>query len=256
MTASIREAYEDGVLTLTLDRPERRNALDVTTITNLRDRLVVAGEDRAARVVVLAGAGGAFSAGADIREAAAAPPEGDVMEQAYNPAIRAIRRMPKPVIAAIDGVAAGYGASLALAADIRLASARATLSLVFVRIGLALDGGASWFLPRLAGLRAYELAMTGELIPAERAERLGLVNHVFADATFAVDVRAFAQRLAAGPPLALAAIKRGIDRALATGLDAVLEDERVAQRALFTTRDFAEGVAAFIGKRVPEYSGE
>src|SRR4029450_13963891 len=161
MEPSLLETLDAGVLTVTINRPERRNALDADTITRLHRRLVGVAEDRRRGAVVLAGAGGAFSAGADLKEAALNPPEGDLIEQAYHPAIRVLRRMPKPVIAAVDGVAAGYGASLALAADIRLVSTRARFSLIFARVGLALDGGASFFLPRLVGLRAFELAMRG-----------------------------------------------------------------------------------------------
>lgn len=256
MAESILEARDGAVLTLTLNRPERRNALDQATITGLHGRLVAAGEDPTVRAVVLAGAGRAFCSGADLKEAAAGEIEGDLMERAYNPAIRAIRRMAKPVIAAVDGVAAGYGASLALAADVRLASPRATFSLIFVRSGLVLDGGASWFLPRLVGLRAYELAMTGDMITAEEAHRIGLVNHLYPETSFAPEVATFARRLAAGPPLALAGIKALIDGALDGTLDATLEDERLAQRRMFASRDFQEGVAAFLGKRAPEFRGE
>ena len=206
MESSLLESLDAGVLTLTLNRPSRRNALDEELITRLHRRLAEAGIDRAVRCVLLTGAGGAFSAGADLREAATAPAEGDLIERAYNPAIRAMRRMPKPIVAAIDGVATGYGASLALAADIRLASERARFSLIFVRIGLTLDGGASWILPRLVGLRAYELAMTGDLIDAAEAYRIGLVNHVHPSTELAAQASALARRLADGPPLALAAI--------------------------------------------------
>ncbi len=253
---SIRERHAGGVLTLTLDRPARRNALDEATISGLHARLVAAGEDRTVRVVVLAGAGGAFCAGADVKDAVASPPEGDLMERAYHPAIRAIRRMPKPVIAAVDGIAAGYGASLALAADVRIASSRAAFSFLFVRIGLTLDGGASLFLPRLVGLRAYELAMTGDVVPADEAHRLGLVNHVYPETAFTDEVETLARRLAAGPPLALAAIKASIAASLDAGLDAVLEDERLAQRRLLASADFAEGAAAFVAKRAAEFTGE
>lgn len=256
MEPSLLEHLDGGVLTLTLNRPTRRNALDEATITALHRRLAAAGEDRTVRTIVLAGAGGAFSAGADLKESAAAPPEGDLIERAYHPTVRAIRRAPKPVVAAVDGVAAGFGASLALAADIRLASSRATFSLVFVRIGLGLDGGASWFLPRLVGLRAYELAMTGDLISADEAYRLGLVNHVYPEEAFVEEVAVFARRLAAAAPLAVAAVKATIDRSLDVGLDAILEDERIAQRRLFATADFREGVMAFLAKRAAEFKGE
>jgi len=181
---------------------------------------------------------------------------GDLIERAYNPAIRAIRRMPKPVIAAVDGVATGYGASLALAADVRLASERARLALIFARVGLTLDGGASWFLPRLVGLRAYELAMTGDLIDAAEAYRIGLVNHVYPAARFAAEVAAFARRLADGPPLALQAIKANLNASLGPALESIMEDERIAQRWLFTTADVREGVTAFIEKRAARFTGE
>jgi enoyl-CoA hydratase/carnithine racemase len=256
MEPSLLETLDVGVLTVTINRPERRNALDADTITRLHRRLVDAAEDRAVRAVVLAGAGGAFSAGADLKEAAMNPPEGDVIEQAYHPTIRILRRMPKPVIAAVDGVAAGYGASLALAADIRLVSPRARFSLIFARVGLTLDGGASFFLPHLVGLRAFELAMTGDLIDADEAYRLGLVNHVYPEAALAAEVTKLARRLASGPPLALAAIKANLNASLGPTLDAVLEDERIAQRRLFPSADFREGVAAFIGKRAAEFKGE
>jgi 2-(1,2-epoxy-1,2-dihydrophenyl)acetyl-CoA isomerase len=256
MNAPLLEALDAGVLTLTMNRPERRNAFDEATITRLHERLVAAGENRDVRVVVLAGAGGAFSAGADVKEAAVARLEDDLIERAYHPAIRAIRRMPKPVIAAVDGVAAGFGASLAIAADVRLASSRARFSFIFVRIGLTLDGGASWLLPRLVGLGAYELALTGDLVDADEAHRLGLVNHVYPEAEFPAAVAALARRLAAGPPLALAAIKATLNAALGPALDAALEDERIAQRRLFATADFREGVAAFVEKRAAEFTGE
>ena len=256
MESSLLESLDAGVLTLTLNRPSRRNALDEDLITRLHRRLAEVGGDRAVRCVLLTGAGGAFSAGADLREAATAPAEGDLIERAYNPAIRAMRRMPKPVVAAIDGVATGYGASLALAADIRLASERARFSLIFVRIGLTLDGGASWLLPRLVGLRAYELAMTGDLIDAAEAYRIGLVNHVHPSTELAAHASALARRLADGPPLALAAIKANLNASLGPALDAAMEDERIAQRQLFASADCREGVLAFMEKRPARFRGE
>jgi len=257
MEPSLLETSDDGVLTLTLNRPERRNALDAALVTRLHLRLAEAGADRDVRCVVLTGAGEAFCAGADLKEAMTTPPaEGDIIERAYHPAIRAMRRMPKPVIAAVDGVATGYGASLALAADIRLASERARFSLIFVRVGLTLDGGASWFLPRLVGLRAYELALTGDLIDAAEAHRIGLVNHVHPAADLARRAAALARRLADGPPLAMAAIKANLNASLGTALDAVMEDERIAQRRLFATADVREGAMAFIQKRAARFTGE
>src|SRR2546429_9681765 len=154
MDDSLLESLDAGVLPLTLSRPARRNALDEALITRLHRRLAAAGEDGAVRTVVLTGAGGALSSGADLKEAATAL-TGDLIERAYNPAIRAIRRMPKPVIAALDGVATGDGARLALAADIRLASARARLAHFFSRVGLPPYGGTRWILTRLEGAHDY-----------------------------------------------------------------------------------------------------
>jgi 2-(1,2-epoxy-1,2-dihydrophenyl)acetyl-CoA isomerase len=159
------------------------------------------------------------------------------------------------VIAAVDGVAVGYGCSLALACDIRLASERARLSLIFVKVGLGLDGGASYFLPRLVGLRAYELGLTGDMVEAGEAERIGLVNRVYPAEGFADRVQVYALKLAAQAPIAMGRIKQSIDRALDLGLDEVLENERYHQQDIFRTEDFKEGVAAFLEKRAAVYKG-
>jgi len=255
MAAKLLIEIRDRVRWLTLNRAERRNALDREVMSDLKDALVHCGHDTAVRVIVITGAGGAFSAGADLKANAEVHGKEDLIERYYNPVIRAIRHADKPVIAAIDGVAAGYGCSLALACDIRLASERARLSLIFVKVGLGLDGGASYFLPRLAGLRAYELALTGDMVEAERAERIGLVNHVFAVEGFDERVQSYAVRLAAQAPIAMSRIKRSIDRALDTGLDEVLESERFHQQDIFRTEDFTEGVSAFLEKRAAVYKG-
>jgi 2-(1,2-epoxy-1,2-dihydrophenyl)acetyl-CoA isomerase len=255
MDSKLLVENRDQVRWLKLNRPERRNALDRDVMSELRDAVIHAGHDSAVRVIVLTGIGGAFSAGADLKANTEIHGREDLIERYYNPVIRAIRHADKPVIAAVDGVAAGYGCSLALACDVRLASERAKLSLIFVKVGLGLDGGASYFLPRLAGLRAYELALTGDMIDAERAERIGLVNHVYPVAGFDDAVQGFASRLAEQAPVAMARIKRSIDRALDAGLDEVLENERFHQLDIFRTDDFAEGVRAFLEKRPAVYKG-
>jgi 2-(1,2-epoxy-1,2-dihydrophenyl)acetyl-CoA isomerase len=255
MGSTLLVETRDQVQWLTLNRTERRNALDREIMTDLRKAIVKSSGDPAVRVLVVAGAGGAFSAGADLKATSEVPTAEDVLEVYYNPVIRAIRRAKKPVIAAVDGVAAGYGCSLALACDVRLASQRARFSLAFVKIGLGLDGGASYFLPRLAGPRAYELALTGEMIEAADAERIGMVNHVYAVEAFAGSVQSYATRLASQAPLAMANIKQSIDRGLDSGLDEVLETERALQQELLRSEDFSEGVRAFLEKRTAVYKG-
>lgn len=255
MSSNVRVESRDSVRWITIDRPERRNALDRQTMIELKDAIVKAGNDPTVRVIVLTGAGGAFSSGADLKANAEIRGQEDLMERYYNPAIRAIRRAPKPVIAAIDGVAAGYGCSLALGCDVRLASERARLALLFVKVGLGLDGGASFFLPRLAGLRAYEIALTGEMIEAAEAERIGLVNRVFPWEGFGDTVQQYAAKLAKQAPIAMTKIKRSIDQALTASLDEVLENERAYQQEVVRTEDFQEGVDAFLEKREPVYKG-
>ena len=246
---------------ITINRPERRNALDNATILAIKNVLNEAARDSDSRVLVLTGAGGAFSSGADLRAGRAANPPPvdipvDIMEDGFNAVIRAIWHMPKPVIAAVDGVAAGFGCSLALAADIRLASSRARFSLIFVQRALTIDGGASYFLPRLAGLKGIEMALTGEVMDAEQAERNGLINRVIPDDVFRTQVTEYAEKMAKQAPLALATIKASLHRALGKGLDEVLTYEMAEQRRMVRTADFKEGLAAFLEKREPHYTGK
>lgn len=242
---------------LTINRPERHNALDRETILALRDAVSESGKDDETRVVVLTGAGSAFSSGADLRAAreSQAPEGEDLLEVGFNATIRAIWNLPKPVIAAVGGAAAGFGCSLALAAEVRLASASARFSLIFVKRGLTVDGGASYFLPRLAGLRGMEMALTGDIVSAEEALRLGLVNRVIPDGEFRPQVADYAERLAKNAPLALAAIKESMHQALGSSLDEVLTHEMAVQRRLSRTEDVKEGIAAFLEKREPVYKG-
>ncbi len=250
---------QSGVRRLTINRPERRNALNSETIFALKDALNEAARDPGSRVVVLTGAGGAFSSGADLRGGGSgrsdSTPAGDVMEDGFNAVIRAIWNLPKPVLAAVDGVAAGFGCSLSLACDVRLASSTARFSLIFVQRALTIDGGASYLLPRLAGLKGIELALTGEVIPAQEAERIGLVNRVIPEGEFSARVTEYAQKMAKQAPLALAAIKTSLHHALGRSLDEVLTYEMAEQRKMVRTADFREGLAAFLEKREPNYTG-
>lgn len=242
---------------ITLNRPERHNALDRETIFALRDAVIESGKEHETRVVVITGAGRAFCSGADLRAGREETPSGeDLLEGGFNGAIRAIWNLPKPVIAAVGGVAAGFGCSLALAADIRLASTAARFSLLFVKRGLTVDGGASYFLPRLAGLRGMEMALTGDILSAEEALKIGLVNRVMPHEDFHTAVIAYATRLARNAPLALTAIKASMHKALNSGLDEVLTYEMEQQRRMLQTEDVREGLAAFLEKREPEYKGK
>ncbi len=248
---------QDHIRWLTLNRPERRNALDRDTIYALKAALADSARDADARLVVLTGAGGAFSSGADLLAAPSQPttPGEELTEDGFNAVIRMIWSLPKPVIAAVDGAATGYGCSLALAADIRLASPAARFSLIFVKRGLTLDGGASYFLPRLAGLRGMEMALTGEMVTATEAARTGLVNRILTGDNFREQVTAYAARLAKNAPLALAAIKASIHSALGAGLGDVLTAEMAEQRKLLQSEDVKEGIRAFREKRDPVYTG-
>jgi 2-(1,2-epoxy-1,2-dihydrophenyl)acetyl-CoA isomerase len=176
MSSKVLVETRGAVRWIVINRPERRNALDRDTMIAIREAVVRGGNDPTVRVLVLGGAGGAFSSGADLKANSEVQSQEDMIEAYFNPAIRAIRHARKPVVAAVDGVATGFGCSLALACDVRIASTAARFSLVFVKRGLALDGGASFFLPRLAGMNGLEMVLSGDVVGAEEALRLGLVK--------------------------------------------------------------------------------
>lgn len=249
---------DDAVATLTLDRPEALNALTVPMKRALLEALTAIAADRRIRAVILTGAGRAFCAGQDLAERddpGAAPLDVELRER-YNPIVRVLRAMGQPVIAAINGVAAGAGASLAFACDLRLAATEARFVLAFGRIGLVPDSGATWFLPRLVGAaRAAEIALLGDPLGADDALRLGLVSRVVPGDTLLVEARAVADRLAAAAPGATAATKHALDRAWSVDLDAALEDEARLQGIAGASADHAEGLAAFRAKRPPRFSG-
>ena len=256
-------ALADGVLTLTLNRPQRLNAMNNPLIEAMNRELARARDDEKIRAVLLTGTGRAFCAGADlvgggpIDSKATTPPDlGADMERLFNPMIRAMRALPKPIVGAINGVAAGGGANFALACDIVLAARSARFDQAFVRISLMPDLGGSWFLPHTVGdARARALAMLGTSLTAEEALRMGMVWQVFDDAVLMDEADKLARRLATGPTLSFAAIKQAINSAATNTLEQQLDLERDSQRALNATADFKEGVAAFLAKRPAQFKG-
>jgi 2-(1,2-epoxy-1,2-dihydrophenyl)acetyl-CoA isomerase len=257
--AALRYEVSEQVATITLDRPDALNSLTVPLKRDLLDAFKTAARDPDVRVVVLTGSGRAFCAGQDLRERLepdAAPLAVEVRER-YNPIIRAMVELDKPIVGAINGVAAGAGASLAFACDIRIAAEGATFVLGFGRVGLIPDSGATWLLPRLIGAsKATELALTNDPLSAADAERLGLVAKVVPADELAAASRQLAARLAAGAPMAIALTKRAMRRALEASLEGTLEYEADLQGVAGRTRDHGEGIAAFIEKRSPRFEGE
>jgi len=250
---------EAGFATITLNRPDALNALTVPMKRELVAAIRRVDRERAVRAVILTGAGRAFCAGQDLRERLQpdAAPLGVEVRERYNPIIRAMRGLAKPIIGAINGVAAGAGASLAMACDVRIASEIASFALAFARVGLVPDSGATWFLPRLVGPgRAAEIALLGDSVPAAEALRLGLVGRVVPADQLAAEARSIAARLAAGAPTAIALTKRALNSTWARDLDAALEYEAHLQDIAGRTKDHAEGLAAFMEKRPPQFTGE
>jgi 2-(1,2-epoxy-1,2-dihydrophenyl)acetyl-CoA isomerase len=257
--ADLRLEVAERVATITLDRPDALNALTVPLKRELLAALATVASDPGVRAVVLTGAGRAFCAGQDLRERLqpdAAPLEVEIRER-YNPIILAMRRLEKPIVGAINGIAAGAGASLAFACDIRIASDGASFLLAFGRIGLIPDSGATWRLPRLVGLaKAAELALAGEPLSAVDAERLGLVARVVPADALMDAARDLASRLAAMAPQAIALTKRALDASWTASLEEQLELEATLQGIAGATADHAEGIAAFLEKRSPRFTGE
>ena len=250
----------EGVATVTLNRPERKNAANGTMFRELLDVLDDAATDRTVRCLVLTGAGGAFCSGADLSD------PGDVAGRPGDPPLLQMRaladlalrlhRFPKPTIAKVGGVAAGAGMSMAIGCDLVVASASARFSQIFAKRGLSVDFGASWLLPRLIGLhRAKELAFFADILSAEEAASLGLVNRVVPDAEIDAFVDAWARRLAEGPTLALSLTKSLLNNSMAVSMDQALEDEARAQAANFGTRDTREALTAFVERRPPAFEG-
>jgi 2-(1,2-epoxy-1,2-dihydrophenyl)acetyl-CoA isomerase len=251
---------DGAVATITMNRPAARNSLTVEMKTGLIEALRRCADDGAIRCVILTGAGPAFCAGQDLREHADLLERGgtplDTVRAHYNRIITAIATLPKPVIAALPGVAAGAGASLAFACDFRIAARRASLMMAFARVGLSADSGASWTLQRLAGAaRAAEMLMLAEPVGSEQALAMGLLTEVVDDAELDARTRDLAGRLAAGPTAAYAAIKESLLYAAAHGLAESLEKEAELQEGLGQTHDHAAATAAFLRKEQPVFEG-
>jgi 2-(1,2-epoxy-1,2-dihydrophenyl)acetyl-CoA isomerase len=257
---SVLYQLDGAVATITINRPAARNALTVETKVALLDALRTASSDDAVRAVVITGAGPAFCSGQDLREHAELLAAGgsplDTVRRHYNPIIETIAAMAKPVVAALPGVAAGAGASLAFACDFRIAAERASFLLAFARVGLGADSGASWTLPRLVGAaKAAELLMLAEPIDSATALRLGLVTSVTPDDELPATAASFAARLADGPTLAYAAVKESLLYGSSHTLSESLEKEADLQERLGASADHRASTEAFVTKQPPVYQG-
>jgi len=257
----IDTSRDDGVATITLNRPEKLNAFAGTMREDLLDALRTCDADDACRAVVITGAGRAFCAGGDVEFMSELRKRGDVdgfrkLLDAGRDVVMQIATMPKPVIASINGVAAGAGCNLALACDIRIASDAAKLGETFVRIGIHPDWGGTWFLPRLVGRsRAMELLMSGRMVDANEALSIGMVDRVVPAAELRVPTLQLARSLAAGPSAALGDIKRAVNASLANDLATQIALESEHQLRAFVSDDAREGIDALLEKRAPKFSG-
>jgi len=254
---SIAVDNDNGIARITLNRPDRLNSFTRAMHAELRDALERLGDTR---VVILTGAGRGFCAGQDLNDRAVAPGEavdlGETVEESWNPLIRKLASLPQPVIARVNGVAAGAGANIALACDIVIAANSAKFIQSFSALGLIPDSGGSWHLPRLVGqARALGLALTGEPLPATKAAEWGLIWKAVDDDQLDAEVDAVAAKLASLPPLGLDAIKRIVRTSWSRTLDEELDLQRDEMRRLGFTQDYREGVAAFLEKRPAKFEG-
>jgi 2-(1,2-epoxy-1,2-dihydrophenyl)acetyl-CoA isomerase len=258
---TVKVALTDGLLRLTLNRPDKLNSFNDEMHLALRAALQRAHDESGIRAVLLTGAGRGFCAGQDLgdrdpRKDAAPPDLGLTIETFYNPLIRQMRSLDKPIICAVNGVAAGAGANIALACDIVLAARSAKFIQAFCKIGLIPDSGGTWSLAQLLGeARAKALALTAEPLAAETAAAWGLIWKVVDDGELAVEAEALGRKLAAGPTFGLGLIKRAIQASAGHTLDQQLDLERDLQRQAGRSADYAEGVAAFLDKRPAEFIG-
>jgi len=259
---TIRVAIAERIATITLNRPESLNAFNNLMGQELLDALQACGQDDSVRVVLLGGEGRAFSAGGDVKAMAACLKAGEPVRffqrliPLLHPVLVEMTRLPKPIVGRVHGFASGYGMSLALGCDLVVAAESARFNMAYVLVGLAPDGGSSYFLPRFAGIkRALEIFFTGDFMEAQEAQRLGIVNRVVPDAELEQATLEVARKLAKGPPLAMAEAKRLVYRSLGETLERQLEDEREAIQRSAATQDFSEGVSAFLEKRRASFQG-
>jgi len=260
VTDPVRYDVQDGVATITLDQPDTLNALSIAMKLALRAAVQHAADDAGVRAVVLTGAGRGFCVGQDLREHADSLAAGDTelstVREHYNPIVSALAALPKPVVAAVNGAAAGAGASLAFACDFRIAADNASFLMAFARVGLGPDTGASWTLQRLVGHgRALAMLMLAEPVSAAQALEMGLVNAVVPAADLPAAAHELAARLAAGPTLAYAGIKEALANAATSDLAAALEKEAQVQARCGATEDHRNAVQAFLAKQAPTFTG-
>ena len=259
---TVLSVFADGVLTLTLNRPDKLNSFNEEMHLTLREGIQQAHDDATVRAVLLTGAGRGFCAGQDLgdrdpRKGGPAPDLGHTLETFYNPTLRLIRSLEKPVVCAVNGVAAGAGANIAFACDIVLAAKSARFIQAFAKIGLIPDAGGTWQLSRILGEpRAKALALTAEPLPAEKAADWGLIWKAVDDDALMAEAQALAASLASGPTLGLGLTKRLIQDAATNTLDQQLDAERDAQQQAGRSADYAEGVTAFLEKRPARFSGK
>ncbi len=248
----------DGVATITLNRPEVYNALNDGITYELQDAWKAVAKDDQVRVVVLTGSGKAFCSGQDLKAASGQEKRSfmESLQKRYNPIIRTMRTLPKPILCRLNGVAAGAGCSLALACDMIIASEEATLIEVFINIGLVPDSGSAYFLPRLVGMaKAFELCSMGSRVKAAEALQLGLVNKVVAPDQLDSAVKEYTDYFAQAPTKSIGLIKKMLAKATTSNLDEILEYEAYCQEIAGSTHDYKEGVAAFLEKRKPVFKG-
>jgi len=258
---SVLISLDAGVQTITLNRPEKLNAFIPEMHQELRGALERARDDDAIRAVLLTGAGRGFCSGQDLSQRNVAPGAAIDLSVSlgshYNPLVRRLRELPKPVVCAVNGVAAGAGANIALACDVVLAARSASFVQSFSRIGLVPDSGGTWFLPRLAGsARAMGLALLAEPLAAEEAARWGLIWKVLDDEQLMPEASALARKLAAGPTKGYGLLKKALQGSAGNSLDAQLDLERDLQREAGLSEDYREGVSAFMQKRAPQFKGK